>query len=231
MKNETSLNQESQTIENVQLADIFNLFVAISTSRPVMLKPFEYNGKVYATDAHALIRTDKANIDFVLENKYPALQLEAIIPASNTSEILRIKNEAFEPIKTEDELEYVGKDVECQKCDGCGDVDWEFEHWTKRFECPQCNGDGLSEKKRIVKTGKKTFGRSIVQLKEAYFNIGLFYSLVRVQDFVGAEIELVHYSDPKKAVLFRVGVFEVLFMPINIFPEQVANYDGVLMID
>ena len=65
------------------LGDVFSLFLGEDKFRPAMHKPFEINGKVYATDAYTLVRTDKANIDFVLDNEHTPPNCEAVIPEVN----------------------------------------------------------------------------------------------------------------------------------------------------
>lgn len=212
------------------LGEVFSLFVGKEKHRPVMHKPFEINGKVYATDARTLIRTDKANVDFEIDNEHTPPNCEAIIPEVNTSLILNITKEMFEPLKTEDEYEFEGEDIECETCDGSGEVEWEFEHYTRDFECPVCDGSGYLEEKRGEKTGRKTFGNCAVKLKGAYFNINIFYKLIKVRDVLGGEIELISYSKPTSGFFFKIGVCEILLMPI-INNNDDSDWDGVLNIE
>lgn len=132
------------------LGDVFSLFLGEDKFRPEMHKPFEINGKVYATDAYTLIRTDKANVDFVLDNEHTPPSCEGVVPEVNTSLILILTKEMLEPLKTADEYEFTGKDIECESCEGSGEVEWEFEHYTRDFDCPVCEGSGWVEKKNEV---------------------------------------------------------------------------------
>jgi hypothetical protein len=50
------------------LGDIFSLFVGKDQYRPELHKPFQINGKLYATDAYALIRTDIAFVKSAITN-------------------------------------------------------------------------------------------------------------------------------------------------------------------
>ena len=102
------------------LGDVFSLFLGEDKFRPAMHKPFEINGKVYATDAYTLVRTDKANVDFVLENEHTPPNCEGVIPEVNTSLVLNVTKEMLEPLKTADEYEFAGKDIECETCEGSG---------------------------------------------------------------------------------------------------------------
>lgn len=210
------------------LSDVFSLFLGEDKFRPAMHKPFEINGKVYATDAYTLVRTDKANVDFVLDNEHTPPECERVIPEVNTSLVLNVTKEMFEPLKTADEYEFSGKDIECETCEGWGQVEWEFGHYTRDFDCPVCDGSGWSEKKRGRKTGGKTFGKCLVNIKGAYFHVDVFYKLIKVRDILGGEIELISYSKPTRAVLFKVGVCEILLMPVMY--NDASNWEGVLNI-
>lgn len=219
--------QKGNFTKNV-LGDVFSLFLGEDKYRPAMHKPFEINGKVYATDAYTLVRTDKANVDFVLDNEHTPPNCEEVIPEVNTSLVLNVTKEMFEPLKTADEYEFLGKDIECETCEGWGEVEWEFGHYTRDFDCPVCDGSGWSEKKRGRKTGGKTFGEYLVNIKGAYFYVERFYKLIKVRDILGGEIELISYSKPTRAVLFKVGVCEILLMPV--IYNDASDWDGVLNI-
>ena len=134
----------------------------------------------------------------------------------------------LEPLKTADEYEFAGKDIECETCEGSGQVEWEFEHYTRDFDCPVCDGSGWSEKKRGRKTGGKTFGKCVVNIKGAYFHVDKFYKLIQVREILGGEIELISYSKPTSGVLFKVGVCEILLMPAMY--GDASDWDGVLNI-
>ena len=218
------LSQEKN--EKLVLADVFSLFVGGDAKfRPELLKPFEINGKVYATDGIALVRTDKVNIDFVIDNKHKTPNCERVIPEINTSLILSITKEMLEPLKTDDEIEITGKNIDCKTCDGSGTVEWIYESHIREFDCPVCEGSGYSEEERSRKTGGKTFGHFAVNVKGVYFDIDKFYKLVKAREFIGGEIELISYST--KRMLFKIGVCEILLMPV-IYDE--SNWDGVLVV-
>lgn len=222
------LTTEPAAFGNTLLGDVFSLFLGDDKFRPAMHKPFEINDKVYATDAYTLIRTDKANIDFVLDNDHAPPNCEGVMPESNLNEVLTIEKEMFEPFKTADEYEFAGEDIECETCEGSGEVEWEFEHHTRNFDCPVCEGSGWSEKKRGRKTGGKTFGKSVVKVRDAYFYVSRFYKLVKVRDILGGDICLVAYKNKTSGVLFKVGNCEILLMPVLV--ESSNDYDAVLNI-
>jgi len=223
-----SNEEQNSPFAKPRLGEVFSLFVGEDELRPAMLKPFEINGKVYATDAYTLVRTDKANVEFVLDNEHTPPNCERIIPEVNTSLILNITKEMFEPLKTADEYEFKGKDNECKTCEGSGKVEWAFEHYTRNFDCPVCAGDGWEEEKKRIKTGKKTFGNCVVKINDAWFHIDKFYKLIKVRDVLGGEIELISYSKSSRGVLFKIGVCEILLMPA--IYRDASDWDAVLNI-
>lgn len=224
-----SKHQEGNNANTV-LCDVFSLFCGHDSFRPELEFPFEINDKIYATCGHTLIRCDKSYLDFEVTERQGITppNCEAVMPIPNISTVLNIDKSIFDQYKTEDELKYIGKDIDCETCDGHGVVDWEFEHWTKEFDCPKCDGSGYAAEKRSVKTGQKTFGTFRVKLNESYFKIDLFYKLIQVRDALGGEIELIHQSKPTSGVLFKVGFCEILLMPCPLY--HVDDVDGVLNI-
>lgn len=193
---------------------IFKLFAeddknAYCELRPFTFKPFEFNGKVYATDGEALISIDKKNIDFIIDNEYDSTNMEKVIPHENISEIINIEHpiEWFEQFRTEDEF----REECCAECDGAGGIKFLGIGKMVLYDmCDRCDGFGYIE----VKTGNKTFSNHYVKFKDSCIDIKLFYKLIQVRDFTNKEIELIYYSDEKSAILFRVGIFDVLLMPL-----------------
>lgn len=193
---------------------IFKLFVkddkdAYCELRPFMLKPFEFNGKVYATDGEVLISTDKKNIDFIIDNEYDSPNMEKVIPHENISEIIDIEYpiEWFEQFRTEDEFVQEC----CAECEGAGVIGClEIGKRVQYDICHRCDEFGYIE----VKTGNKIFSNHYVKFKDSCIDIKVFYKLIQVRDFTNKEIELIYYSDEKSAILFRVGIFDVLLMPL-----------------
>lgn len=224
------LENQTPTIGNTLLGDVFPLFCTSDKLRPAMQKPFVQNGIVYATDAFTVIFIDEKDCDFEFINEFndKAPDVEKIVPIPNMSKILNIKQSDFDRFKTEDELEYTGEDVACETCNGDGEVEWEFEHWEKTFDCPKCDGTGFKEEKKQRKTGNKTFGVCRVKLGDAYFDMKKFYKLIQVQKVFGTEIELIFSEKPNGIHSFKVGKAIVLLMPCPL--ENDDDCDGVLNI-
>jgi len=222
--NETTENTPKSVLENV-----FSLFVSKDDLRPAFRSPFEINNNVYATNGHTLIKCSKSDCDFDVSNNEKLLNVDAVIPIHNCNRLLLMDKESFEPLKTEDEYENEGEDIECATCDGTGQVEWDFERWSKYFDCPKCNGSGYFEQSKGKKTGRKTFGNHAVKLGVSYFNIKIFYSLLQAHDMLGGEMVMIYQSAANKAVMFKVGFCEILLMPVYFNSKE--YYESVLEIN
>lgn len=217
---------ETETKEKQAISKAFQLFVGGDNGREVLMRPFEINDFVYATDSYALIRTLKKNYKEEIVNHTQPPSADKVIPEGNMYIPLNIKKQEFEKYKDTDEYE---PDVGCSACDGEGEVEWEFEHHSMSADCPECNGSGLMRPKVSRKTGNKVFGQYLVKIKESYFRIDLFHKLLEVQELIGGDIVLISQSKPQAASLFLVGCCEVLIMPVDYQNEDVGEvWDGVI---
>jgi len=205
---------EQEIAISSNLKNAFELFFNSDHYRPVMNSPFTNNGKVCATNGYALIFCDKNDCDFEVNNVFQqdAPNIDSIIPTPNVSIPLNIKQSEFEELRTVDETETEGEDVECSTCDGEGEVEWSFKRWTEDFDCPACCGSGVKEFKKSIKTGRKIFKENdLVKLGDVYFKMNLFYKLLQVQQIMGEEI-LQIYNGKNNGRLFKVGTCHVLIM-------------------
>jgi hypothetical protein len=196
-----------------KLLEVFSLFLGDDITRPVLQKPFEVNGKIYATDSYTLVRCDKSCCNIEITNTYTPPNVENIIPTPNTNKILNIEKKIFEQYRTIDEIKTIEKETECKLCDGFGYVEWEFDSYTKEDECPVCEGDGIIIENKEMKNGNKGFGNSLINLNGVYFKMDLFYKLIKTQDILGGDITLLYQSTTRHAVLFKVGECDVIIMP------------------
>lgn len=113
--------------------------------RPVLMKPFEQDGYVCATDAHALIRVDKKYItdDYSTSAKTP--NVASVMPPHKP--YLTITEAALRSAFVTLGMDYDTTTIDCPHCDNDCEVEWHFtdkdgdEH-TKFGECPCCNGTG-----------------------------------------------------------------------------------------
>jgi len=208
-----------------KLQECFALFYGKDELRPKFDNPLTWNNNVFATDAYTLIYTDKENIDFEFENEHESpTNLDSIIPVANISETLIIPN--LEPLKTAKELAPVGEDIKCSECDGDGEVEWEYGRWTKDMECPKCEGDGFEYLAKMMPTGNNTFRNIKVKIKENYLDIFKFNKVLKVQEILGGDIELLFCEPDKSALLFKVGICNIIVMKLS----SVQDYEEILEI-
>jgi excinuclease UvrABC ATPase subunit len=207
--------------EKTKLEEVFSLFYSYDNSRPVMLNPFVVGDKTYATNGHILISCDSDKLDFEYENNEKPLDISKVVLEQNTYELINIDKVDWESLKTEDETIGNGEDVTCGHCDGYGSCEESIRYKNKsynlEYECPVCEGSGLEEEEKFIPTGNKTFPAfKIVKFKDTYFYIEKFYVLKKVKDLLGCDVELLHYNlnSPHKPVLFRIGIVEIIIMPM-----------------
>ena len=209
------MNQDST------LKKAFDLFVSADNIRPTFNAPFEFKDYVYATDVMVLIRCKKENIDFEITNdgKVPK-DIEAIIPKENMSKVLCFDRDKFNAFMLEDEYTG-GEDVECDTCNGEGEVEWEFEHYTLEADCPVCDGSGIQSEGKKIMTGRKTFAKTdLVKLNGIHLSAQRFNTLLKAQDIIGGEITAINLGESISPSMFRVGNCEVLLMGIRYIKED-----------
>lgn len=201
-----------------KLEQAFSLFCSKDEMRPEMLTPFPLGGNIYATDGYTLIRVLDSNVDFDYEKKETTLLVLKAIPEINTSEIINIDAIDWSALMTKDETILEGKDVECGHCKGEGIVEDDFIYKGKtynyEYDCPVCDGSGYEEEKRKIPTGNKTFGDyDVVIFKGIAFYATKFYKLKEVKDLLGGDVELISQNGEARAVMFRIGIAEIIIMP------------------
>jgi len=220
-------------MEQTNLQKAFALFVGNDQYRSGMHKPFEFDDKIYATDAYALIRCNKSDCDFEVivdtENKPP--NVEGVIPESNCNKPLNIDKSVFNQYLTADETTLVGEDVVCRHCGGDGVVEWEFERWTREFECPACKGTGLEAESKAMKTGNKTFGKFLVKIGDQHIKMHLFYKLIQLQELIGGDITLIAERNSHQPAVFKVGICDVLIAPVYFDKDTEDLFEEVLAIE
>lgn len=193
--------------------------------RPNLEKIFRIDEWVYSTDGMILIRTKYENCDFVVESPENAPRCEEVIPKVNKKSELIINKSDFDKLITEDEYEEA--EIDCKVCDGHGEVEWEFERWTREDDCPNCDGSGYEDSRK--KTGNKTFKSfQLVKLGNAYFDISKFYKIVLVSDALNEPVFLISSNIETSANLLKVGNFEIVIMSV-IYKED-SSYEVVFEI-
>lgn len=139
------------------------LFVSKNFLRPELQLPMKYGEYIYATNNYTIarIKSDMTNVRYtpLTEQEHKKLPVENsfknITPNCNFRISIVMLEDAIACIPQRDEEVEVEHDKKCDECNGTGEVEWQYETYTKYFNCPVCYGTGFSEEKRRVKTGKK----------------------------------------------------------------------------
>jgi len=202
--------------------DVLNLYVGNDEYRNWLNEPFFIGNLAIATNAHELVFFDKNLSEKELNvcgNENPQLILNNIPEQRNQDYKLNIEEiETYlKNAPKVDVLKTVGKDVKCTECDGDGQVEWEYENWTKDFDCPKCDGDGYESESRQIPTGEfEIDGLSLVDVKNSRFSIKMIERLLKVKELLCEnEISLVFQEGENMANVFKIGEVEILCMPMR----------------
>lgn len=203
-------------------SNILNLYIGNDELRDWINKPFFIENLAIATNAHELVFFDKKLSEIELDvcgNINPQLILNNIPKHRNQEYKLNIFEieECLKNAPKVDILKTVGKDVKCTECEGNGQVEWEYERWTKEFDCPKCDGEGYESESRQVPTGEKEIdGLNLVDVKESRFSIKMIDRLIKVKNLLNEnEITLIFQETENMANIFRIGNVEILCMPMR----------------
>lgn len=202
--------------------DVLNLYIGNDEYRNWIFEPFFIGNLAIAMNAHELVFFDKNLSEKELNvcgNENPQLILNNIPEQRNQDYKLNIEEiETYlKNAPKVDVLKTVGKDVKCTECDGDGQVEWEYENWTKDFDCPKCDGDGYESESRQIPTGEfEIDGLSLVDVKNSRFSIKMIERLLKVKDLLlETEITLVFQEAENMANIFKIGKVEILCMPMR----------------
>lgn len=227
-QNNNSVQDQSGNSHNHLLAEVYvnvlNLYVGKDEYRNWLCEPFFIGNLAIATNAHELVFFDKnlsENELNICGNENPQLILNNIPEQRNQDYKLNIE-EIETYLKTApkvDILKTIGKDIKCTECDGDGQVEWEYESWTKDFDCPKCDGDGFESESRQIPTGQfETDPINLVDVKNSRFSIKMIERLLKVKDILSEnEITLVFQEAENMANVFKIGKVEILCMPMSKF--------------
>ncbi len=201
--------------------EILKMYVGKDELRNWLFKPFSVGNLAIATNAHELIFFNKELTKSELipcENENPQIILNNIPQERNQSFVLDIEKieECFKNIPLVDVTKEVGEDIKCSECLGEGEVEWEYERWTKDMTCPKCDGDGYESTSKQVPTGEKEIdGLKLIDIKNSRFSVLMVDRLLKVRNLLNEkEITLVYQLQANKSTIFKIGNIEVLCMPM-----------------
>lgn len=195
--------------------EVLNLFKA---QRYRFDEYYKVNDYVYTTDGYTGCRVNAKFVeDLELEsNKTPSFEDIFILPEKSSR--IDIDKDLLLSLKTvpilKDEI------IECNECDGEGEVYWNYESYDKLDDCPVCRGNGEVKNEDAKPTGGFDYGEAKVSVKGKAFNARLIERLLKVKDIVGGNIK--HYKTDKKnkADLFKIGYFTIIIMPISHYEKD-----------
>ena len=192
-------------------AELLNNFCNKSNSNTLRSYPFfntRYN-EVWSTDGYTLIRVNpEILVGEHIKESLPMPKLEYPCEKTITIEAL---NKALEVCPLVDEEVVIRDAVECEECDGSGEVTYEYTdshgHTHERiFDCPICDGTGEMEHEKIKKTGKKVIaGDAVIMVGDAYIFAKYLQTLKQAMDFLKVVSVKMTNNSPKGANEFVVN--------------------------
>lgn len=215
--------ENTLTQSKTKLQKVFDLFTSNDPLKPVFHKPFVHQGLLCATDSHSMIYCDESLGDFEVEVPLACPDIRGVIPEVNCNRLLITSREALAPLKTRPVFTTNGvpEFIECRHCNGEGQVDWEFDHYTKEGDCPYCQGQGETENNLFQKIATGEFEyEGVVLVSGCIFKASLFARLFSVQSEFGTDIRMLSHNGIQKGTLFFVDPVHVLIMPMLTHNEE-----------
>lgn len=174
--------------------------------RPVMMKPFEQDGYVCATDAHILIRVAKRFIsdDYTTDKSTP--NVTGVIPDYNPQYTVTVNN--LRGAFVQRGIDYDNLAVECPYCDDDCEVEWTFEDHdgdthTMWAECPCCAGTGY------VANGINHYFEIKERTVNAHFMLILYQTMIEL-GIDRAEVTIIDMQQ----ILFTIADgIDIIIMP------------------
>jgi len=184
-------------------------------------EPFIAGDRCAASNGYALVSTPLVDGEF--ENRTEKLKYVYPIVHNMSKKIsvseLRNTISKVPMVEVLDEEE-----VECDVCDGTGEVEYEFYHKKMYYMegvCPACDGMGVIEKKSTKSSGLKMKDDVFIRI-----GVSLFYP-DRIKEIITAatimqarEVELVHQREATTPSLFKIKDVELMVMPAGVNDEH-----------
>ncbi len=187
---------------------VINLYTDYGNNlRPQLSRPGEINDKIYATDAHAIVRVNKSLVlkDYSDNEKFPSG--DKIFNDFEKENNTTISTDEFmkEFFSTKLRLDDLTKD--CDSCHGEGEMDCPC--CGNETDCKQCDGQGqIVVEKNICRM--QITGKDIIFLKKK-FSAGLLFKVVHTALILKVDsIEM--FTSSNNSVLFIVGECEIIVM-------------------
>lgn len=213
---------------SVEYCEVLQSFCGNDNYREWMNTPFVVGNKAHSTDAHFLTIIDAQKVEgFNKLPKLPSEKLNNVIPKErNKNLVIKVTEvkKVFKKAPKEDCYDVLGKDVDCEECDGRGYVEWEYKHHTKDEDCPICDGTGKESLARKIKNGKTKVEEHLnIDIGNSRFYVNKIQRLIDVADKLGeTNITLIFQDNQNKGSLFKIKDLEILLMPCMKTDNQVV---------
>jgi len=189
--------------------------------RDWMQTPFTIGNDVYSTDAHSIIKVPKESVGMFDDckeerNRKVVLNLFDFAPEKIMTINVQGLKDAIGKIPLVDEVLNENKEGKCKECSGSGEVQWEYEGHYNDFDCPICEGDGTLTESQKNKTGKKVKDENyFIDFNCSRIRTYMIEELINIAWLLKTEvIEVIHQTAPNKGIGFKVGIAQIVMMPI-----------------
>ena len=201
-------------------AELLSMFCDKNEFRKLLRAPFlntKYN-EVWATDGHRIIRIKPER----LIGEYPKGELtlpNRECPCRKNVTIEAIE-EALKKCPQVDEEVVVQDAIECDECNGEGEVYWEYLTNNGRaydclHDCPICDGTGQKRPEMVGKTGRQVADDgAIIKVGNAYIFAMYIRTLKSAMEHLNvASVEMI-FNPEKKMNEFATGDIRIGFSTI-----------------
>lgn len=192
-------------------SELLNMFCDNFSQTPWINAPFfntEYN-EVWSTDNHVFIGIKPD----ILTNEYPKGELllpELEFPCEKTITIDAL-NKAFDSCPMIDEEIVVDGALECEECEGKGEVYWVYKDkhedtHERLMDCPICNGTGEIEPCKTKKTGKKIIEEdTVIEVGNAHIFANRLKLLKKAMEYFKVDSVKMTHNAPYGASEFIIN--------------------------
>ena len=192
-------------------AELLSMFCDKNEFRQLLRAPFlntRYN-EVWATNGHAIIRIKPER----LNGEYPKDELtlpNQECPCRKKVTIDAIE-EALKKCPQVDEEVVVQEAIECDECNGEGEVYWEYKADNGRtysclHDCPICDGTGQKRPEMVRKTGRHVVDdEAIIKVGNAYIFVKYIRTLKSAMEHLNVMSVEMLFNPAKKMNEFAIG--------------------------
>lgn len=202
----------------INIDELLQRFVSTDEDRPKFMKPWRERNKVFASETHILIRVN----GYMTTADYPEYNSDntnKLFPTGVPNGMLSaaILENAISYAPLVDEMERIWNDIECVVCDGEGQVEWEYRHWTKRFDCPCCFGTGYTETAQMKATGRKVIDpEATIKIGLVCFRAVFLKQILDAMEYCGCQETAVTLGTRSTATRFNItDEIDIILMPVN----------------